>query len=81
VNCQDALDRLYEFLDGELTTERAEEVQSHLERCAHCFALSRFEDAFLRFLEARSRARCAPEHLKRTILEQLLTEPDGDTAS
>ena len=76
MNCQDALDQLYEFLDGELTPERADAVKTHLRECSHCFAMSKFEDAFLRFLEARSRSRTAPPQLRKKILEQLLTEPD-----
>lgn len=77
MNCSEALDRLYEYLDGELTPERAEEVREHIEECGECFALSKFEDAFLTFLEARCKARRAPPHLKRAILKQLLTDPDG----
>lgn len=68
--------RLYEYLDGELTAEREVEVRAHLDRCRDCLALSKFEHAFLRFLEARARAQHAPEGLRRRILEQFLFNGD-----
>lgn len=71
-NCREVRERLYEYLDGELTPERSAAVRSHLERCADCFALTRFEEAFLRFLEARAEARTVPPALRRRILERLL---------
>lgn len=70
------MERLYEYLDGELTPEREAEVRAHLDRCRACLALSRFENAFLRFLEARARAQRAPESLRRRILEQFLFNGD-----
>jgi anti-sigma factor (TIGR02949 family) len=72
IDCREAADLLYEYLDGELTPEREAEVRHHLDQCANCFQLSKFEDAYLRFLEVRSRARKAPEHLRKQILNQLL---------
>lgn len=77
IDCEEALERLYEYLDGELTVVRSEEVRRHLELCAPCLKLSRFESAYVRFLEARARARSAPDHLRRRLLERLLFE-SGD---
>lgn len=76
IDCRKALDRLYEYLDGELGEVRAEEVRAHLDMCAPCLRISRFETAFLRFLEARSRTRGAPEHVKKRVLEHLLFSED-----
>jgi anti-sigma factor (TIGR02949 family) len=76
IDCLEALDRLYEYLDEELTPVRAEEVRQHLEKCAPCLAVSQFESAYLKFLEARAKAREAPEALRKRLLERLLFEPD-----
>jgi anti-sigma factor (TIGR02949 family) len=76
MDCREALDRLYEYLDGELTPERSEAMRAHLTCCAHCFAISDFEAAYRRFLAARARARGAPSELKRRVLERLLAEGD-----
>jgi anti-sigma factor (TIGR02949 family) len=78
IDCQDALDRLYEYIDEELTPDRAEEVRAHLEKCAPCLAVSEFETAYIRFLEARTRAQQAPEGLRKRVLEQLLFETEQD---
>jgi anti-sigma factor (TIGR02949 family) len=76
LDCEQAADRLYEYLDGELTPAVEAAVRTHLAECAGCFALYDFESAYLRFVEARARARGAPPPLKRKILEQLLFEGD-----
>lgn len=73
-DCQAALDRLYEFLDGELTPDAATAVREHLEACAGCVSLYDFERAYLRFLEARTRAVGAPAHVRRRILRDLFGE-------
>lgn len=76
LDCRGALDRLYEYLDGELTPEVEAAVRAHLAACAPCFKLFGFEGAFLRFLEARTRAHRAPDGLKRRVLENLLLGTD-----
>jgi mycothiol system anti-sigma-R factor len=74
IDCGEALDRLYEYIDKELTPVRSEEVRIHLEQCAPCLAITKFEDSYVRFLEARTRVQGAPEALKKRILQQLLFE-------
>ena len=79
-DCRAAVDRLYDYLDGELSPADADRVRAHLEVCAHCFALFDFESAFLRFLEARRDAAGAPPTLRRHVLHRLLHEHDLDQA-
>ncbi len=74
IDCREALDRLYEYIDEELTPVRAAEVRLHLEECAPCLAVSKFEDAYVRFIEARTRVQSAPDALKKRILQELLFE-------
>jgi anti-sigma factor (TIGR02949 family) len=76
IDCAEVMERLYEYLDGELTTERAAEVKAHLQDCEACTALSSFEATFIRFLEARTRTRNAPEELKKRILKEMLLPRD-----
>lgn len=75
-DCRAAVDRLYDYLDGELSSADADRVRAHLETCAHCFQFFDFEAAFLRFLEARREAAGAPPELRRRILDRLLSEGD-----
>jgi anti-sigma factor (TIGR02949 family) len=67
---------LYEYIDGELTDERAAEVRAHLAQCGPCMAVSGFEEAFVRFLEARTRARKVPDELRKRVLDELLFKRD-----
>ncbi len=76
IDCQEVMERLYEYLDGELTSERTAEVKTHLEDCRPCTALSSFEETFIRFLEVRTRTRNAPEELKKRILKDMLFPQD-----
>lgn len=72
IDCREAFERLYAYLDDELTAEKADEVKEHLDACKDCLRLATFESAYLRFLEARTRAERAPEALKKRILRDLL---------
>jgi anti-sigma factor (TIGR02949 family) len=71
VECREALERLYDYLDRELTPEWEEAVGRHLRECSACFCCFEFERAYLRFLEARIKAQGAPPEVKRRILRQL----------
>ena len=35
-DCKDAVERLYEFLDGELTSEKRTSISNHIDACGHC---------------------------------------------
>ena len=74
IDCHEAADRLYDYLDRELTPEVEAAVRAHLVDCAMCFQLFDFETAYLRFLEVRTRTQGAPPALKRRILDSLLCE-------
>ena len=74
MNCREALERLYEYLDQELTPETEAEVRKHLHHCSPCGEQLDFERAFLTFVEARCRSRGAPPELRRRILQELFGE-------
>lgn len=76
ITCQEALEHVFEYLDQELTPEVEAEVRGHLAACVRCTSRFGFEEVFLRFLEAKSRAQHAPPELRRRILERLLLDPD-----
>ncbi len=79
IDCQGALDRLYEFLDREIDSDTEAAIRSHLEECADCFKFFDFEKTYLRFLETKTRAAGVPEALRRRLLESLMQEdPESD---
>ena len=81
IDCRETATQLYEYLDGELTPAAEAAVRAHLADCAPCFGLFDFENAYLRFLEARARVQGAPESLKRRILDELLSDRANDPSA
>jgi mycothiol system anti-sigma-R factor len=43
IDCEEALRRLFDYLDAELHGESQREMQQHLERCRTCFSRLEFE--------------------------------------
>ena len=74
VDCSDAVHTMYHFLDGEITPEKRQHIQQHLEQCLPCFEAFDFE-AELRQLIAHKCREQAPEGLRERIAEAIRHEP------
>ena len=72
-NCQEALQELYTFLDGELTVEKREHIRVHLDDCNPCLEAYDFE-AELRIVISTKCKEAVPESLKEKIRAQLQGE-------
>lgn len=71
MNCDEVLDQVYEYLDGELDRDRIAEVRRHLEECGPCLQQFGLEQA-VRELVARSCACSrAPDGLRDRILSRI----------
>jgi anti-sigma factor (TIGR02949 family) len=72
MECAEVVERLWEYLDGELAAKEAAAVGRHLAGCPHCRPHYRCDRAFL-VLVVRSLTRpCpTPQGLKATILARL----------
>ncbi len=68
--CQEALEELYSFLDGELTVEKREHIRVHLDDCNPCLEAFDFE-AELRVVISSKCKEAVPESLKEKILRAL----------
>ncbi|HEX3839931.1 MAG TPA: mycothiol system anti-sigma-R factor [Acidimicrobiales bacterium] len=66
VNCEETVERLYFYLDGELTEERRIEITRHLDLCGPCVDAFGFE-AELRKVIAN---RCK-DHVPESLLERV----------
>jgi mycothiol system anti-sigma-R factor len=80
-DCNEAIHRLYHFLDGELTDQRRQEIQNHLEDCGPCLEAFDFE-AELRLMIATKCRDEVPETLRIRVAqairhEELHFRPDG----
>jgi mycothiol system anti-sigma-R factor len=78
-DCQEAIQTLYGFLDGELTQERRKVIQRHLEECAPCLDAFDFE-AELKAVIARNCHDPVPDHLRQRVLRALTEARDDPTA-
>jgi mycothiol system anti-sigma-R factor len=76
--CREALDRLYTFLDGELTEERRHEIQDHLSTCLPCLEAFDFEAELKVLIATRCRDEVPAQLRVRVALA--LTEAARTTA-
>lgn len=72
MDCEPVLQQLWDYLDGELTTERRAEIVAHLQVCGRCFPTFQFEKAFLQAVQ-RAGAESPPSRggLREQVLAAL----------
>lgn len=74
LRCEEALARLWEFLDGELPPEGETAVKKHLDVCARCYPRYDFQRAYLRYTRRLRERDCAPPELRRRLFERILEQ-------
>jgi mycothiol system anti-sigma-R factor len=75
MDCDDALHRVYFYLDGELTLWRRQAIARHLDECPPCAEGFHFEIR-LREIIATKCGEQAPDTLRIRVLEALGCLPD-----
>jgi len=75
-DCREAIETIYQFLDGELTVEVRTEIKRHLDDCSPCLEAYDFE-AELRLAIAQKCRESVPETLRIRVHEALLQESQG----
>jgi anti-sigma factor (TIGR02949 family) len=71
MDCEQVVRTLWDYLDGELTDERMNEVRAHLKACRGCFPHFDFERAFLDALAKSKEEQAAPDELRRKVVAKL----------
>ena len=71
MNCESALELLFDFLDGELEDATNEEVAQHLAVCQNCYPYFNFQRLFLDRLAASGESQTELPELARRIRELL----------
>ena len=74
MDCEDCLERLYTFLDTELSAEERTAVRSHLERCHDCDGHFDLEARFLEQLRDCCTSDIAPPVLRERVIQRLRGE-------
>jgi mycothiol system anti-sigma-R factor len=70
VDCEYAMYRVYEYLDGELTVWRRRAITRHLDECPPCAEGFVFELELRRVVVSKCHEEC-PDDLRRRIAEAL----------
>lgn len=65
VDCGQTIERLYHYLDGELTDERRRQIQRHLDECPPCVDAYGFEMELRQVIANRCRDHVPPSLLDR----------------
>lgn len=66
ISCEEALQRVFEYLDRELDARAHGEMERHLHRCRNCFSRTEFERRLKEQLRETGRSE-APVALQRRI--------------
>jgi len=73
VECDESIERLYAYLDGELTEERRVEITRHLDLCGPCVRAYGFESELRKVIASRCKDR-VPESLVSRVAAALAAE-------
>jgi anti-sigma factor (TIGR02949 family) len=74
LDCDAALEKLFDFLDGEVDDTLEARLKAHVSGCKHCFETADFERRFLDVVRrARNEERC-PKAVRDRVLHALRTE-------
>ena len=74
IACEEALARLWEFLDGELEAASEDEVQSHLEVCSRCYPRYDFQRAYFELMSRVKEREAMPRELRHQLFKRILEE-------
>ncbi|MCY7380142.1 MAG: zf-HC2 domain-containing protein, partial [Gemmatimonadaceae bacterium] len=71
LDCESVMRQLWDFLDGELTSDRMAAIRAHLALCKRCYPQYQFEESFLAAVAARRRHHSDPQRLRARVADAL----------
>lgn len=74
VSCEEALSRVYEYLDGELEPAMQERIHRHVEICRRCYPRFDFERLFLDSVREEGAAGRHRERLEERVRRMIEEE-------
>jgi len=74
ISCMEAIERVHEYLDGELEEAAASDVAHHFKVCQQCFPHLRLEERFRAAIRDSQKGERCPDHLRAQVLEVLAVE-------
>lgn len=70
-DCGEVLERLYEYLDGELDSGSLGKIKQHLHECGPCLTEHEVEQMLKALVRRSCGGDCAPEELRSRIMLQI----------
>jgi anti-sigma factor (TIGR02949 family) len=74
IECHQAMEKLFEFLDRELDPGEHEQVAKHFEVCARCYPHLVFEQSFRDALHRAREGEAPPPEVRGKVIEALKQE-------
>jgi anti-sigma factor (TIGR02949 family) len=66
IRCEEVINHLFEYLDGEIDAEKRRQISRHLEECRGCFSRAEFEKALRQKVKELGRQE-PPRSLQRRL--------------
>lgn len=76
LSCEEALSRVYEYLDGELDAGQHDAVRRHIQKCLRCYPHFDFERIFLDYVHELGAVEESRPGLEDRIREMLAAVTD-----
>ena len=76
ISCEEALNAVHDFLDGELPDVSHRQIKAHFDVCQRCYPHLRLEEVFREAIRRAGTEQQAPAGLKVKLME-LLAEADA----
>jgi mycothiol system anti-sigma-R factor len=70
-DCREVLDRVYEYLDGEMTSHDVAKIRQHLEECSPCLTEYDLDVALKALLRRSCACESAPDALRQRIMVKI----------
>jgi len=71
MNCREALQHLYEYLDHELSDDVAKKIKNHLSTCEHCFETFEFEQHLQEMVSSKGKLEVHSDELKVKVMDRI----------
>ncbi|MCP5007808.1 MAG: hypothetical protein GY941_28310 [Planctomycetes bacterium] len=71
MTCNEAKDKLYEYLDREIDQDNYLQIKGHLDRCRKCCDQFEFEQSFKQFIKDRSQTYTISQTARENIVNRL----------
>jgi mycothiol system anti-sigma-R factor len=78
LSCREALERVFEYMDGELDEVSYAQIEEHFRVCARCYPHLRLEEHFRARVQQALGTPEVPADLRRRVRELLARESSQD---